>query len=612
MLTMAVWVPLALVVLLLPGMAVAALSVRRCGLGWQPYPLVLVGSSLVHLVAFFLWFWAPWAGRSWTWMVLVSSVTTLLMPQRRRTVRQWTRDRDLCTVLVLMIGAALAVLGSLLLHGGALNPTDVATQRWTDTRMPPDNVLPAMLADRVVRHAPTEPFFGGWRSSDRPPLQAAAVAFTEPVRVGLTFEQHYQVVSTVLAVQCLGALWMLLRRLGVTAGITGAAVLAASASGTVLLNSAYVWPKLLSAALVLCAAALLVPEGRPGWSVTAVRRRLNWVWAGVGAALALLAHGAALFALLPGMLAMMAWALIARLRRPQLPSQSRRLSGAASRSASGPVAGMLAGTLTMVPWLIYQRTVAPPGDRLLTWHLGGVTDPVAEPWYRVMVQHYRAVGWSGAWHNHVQNVAVLANPARWWGDALGWSGSPLLLRSLERGHVLNGVGVGWLGLACIPIVLAVPRFRWRLEGTVGAVLLGAAAWMLLMWCALMFGPAGTIPDTSTAVVALLLLAGPVLVAAAISPWAAWAVAALACVRFGRVWLFSGDPLRPLVSIASVCVLIIGALMVVLAAASATWTTTSARISNPPVARLRTASPRETGGGLGRTATAGSDGRRPKT
>ena len=590
---MAVWVPFAMAVLLAPGMATAALIGRRVGPGFLPFPLILVGSSLVHLVAFFLWYLAPWAGRTWTWMVLVLSVMALLTPVGRRAMRQGTRDRDVFTVVVLMTGVALTVLGSLLLHGGALNPTDVATQRWTDARMPPDNVLPAMLADRVVRHAPTEPFFGGWRSSDRPPLQAGAVAFTEPVRLGLTFEQHYQVVSTVLAVQCLGALWMLLRRLRVNPGVTGAAVLATAASGTVLLNSAYVWPKLLSAALVLCAATLLAPEA------TVRRPRMNWMWAGMAAALALLAHGAALFALLPAVLVMVGWTLVHKV------GLSRRAF------VTGCVLAVAAGTLTMVPWLIYQRVVAPPGDRLLTWHLGGVTEPVSKPWYRVVVEHYRSVGWRVAWHNHVENVAVLANPARWWRDAFGFTGSPLLLRSLERGHVFNGVGVGWLGLACIPVVVTVPRFRRRHEGVVGAVLLGGAAWMVMMWCALMFGPAGTIPDTSTAVVALLLLAGPVLVAASISPWAAWALAALACVRCGRVWLFSADPLRPLTSTASLCVLIFGALTVVVAALSAAWPSTSARNSNSLVDRRRTASPHGIAGSLGQIATGESGDLRPR-
>jgi len=590
---MAVWVPLAMVVLLVPGMAVAALMSRRVGPRWQPYPLILVGSSLVHLVAFFLWFLTPLAGRMWTLIVLVFSVTTLLTSAGQHALRHWSRDQDLCAVTALMIGAALTVLGSLLLHGGALNPTDVATQRWTDARMPPDNVLPAMLADRVVRNAPTDPFFGGWQSSDRPPLQAGAVAFTEPVRIGLSFEQHYQVVATVLAVQCLGAMWMLLRRLRVMAGVTGAAVLATAASGTVLLNGAYVWPKLLSAALVLCAATLLLPEA------TLRRTRMNWVWAGMAAALALMAHGAAVFALLPAVLVLVGW-----------PSAQKR----GRRSHHSSTGWLLAGTslaLTMVPWLIYQRMVAPPGDRLLTWHLGGVREPMSKPWYQVVVEQYRSVGWNMAWHNHLANVAVLANPVRWWRDAFGFSGSPLLLRSLERGHVLNGVGVGWLGLVCIPVVVAVPRFRQRHDGTVGAVLLGSAAWMLVMWCALMFGPAGTIPDTSTAVIALLLLAGPVLVSASISPWAAWTLAALACVRCGRVWLFSADPLRPLTSTASLCVLMVGALIVVVAALSAACRATSARSSISLAGRRRTASPREIAGSLGRTATGENGGLRPR-
>ena len=562
-LIMAPWAFVALPVLMAPGVALAIVAARLgaggddAAQGQNVYPMILIGSAMVHFIAFFAWYWAPRSGRIFTWAVLGASAVVLLSRWGRCALRAWVADRDLVSSAVLCVGASLMVLGSLLLHGGALHPTDVAAQRWTDARMPPDNVLPAMLADRVIRRAPTEPFFAGWRSSDRPPLQAGAVAFTVPLRRGLTFEQHYQVVSTVLAVQCLGALWALLRRLRASPSGAGAAVLGATASGTLLLNAAYVWPKLLSATLVLAAIIVVLP----GTHTPSAPSRPAWVYAGAGSALALLAHGAALFALLPVVLVAVAASAWSRLRRAPVPGSAS--SGGALGTAQWPAVGLGVGVagVTMVPWLLYQRLVAPPGDRLLVWHLAGITEPVTQPWYRVVADRYASIGWSGAWHNRIENLSVLANHARLLRDALGWRGATLLLRSLERGHVLNGVGVGWLGMACIPVVLAVPRFRSRHDGVVGAVLIGTAAWCVLVWCALMFGPAGTIPDTSTAVIALLLSAGPILVAAAVDRRLAWLVALLGCVRFTRVWLLAGDLRMPDVSTAAVLVIILGVLMI---------------------------------------------------
>lgn len=566
-LLMGLWVPLAMVALLSPGASLLAALSQRRSRTWPATasfatvgPAVLVASAAVHLMAFFAWWVAPWLGRTWTVVVLAASWVNLARPAIRRRVRTWIAAPQVGFAAGLAGGAALVVLGSLLLHGGALHPTDVATQRWTADRLPPDNVLPAMLADRVIHGAPTDPFFAGWQSSDRPPLEAGAVAFTEPLRIGLTFEQHYQVVCTALAALCLPALYALLLGLRIRTSVAVAAVIGAASSGTLVLNAGYVWPKLLSAALVLCAGALLLPgaDGPPD-----VRR---WAMAGMACSLSLLAHGAGLYAILPVVVLAPLGVLAVR-------------PGATWWKRVG--VGIIVSALTMLPWLLYQRFVAPPGDRLLTWHLAGVEGVVADPWYRVMVDHYRSIGWAGAWHNHWANVGVLANHDhllwRLLRDAFPLHGPSTTLRSIEFGHFLNTVGAGWLALLASPVAVLQVRRRVgrrpsadathtdRTTGSTeldaGAVLLGWVAWAVLVWCAVAFGPAATIPHQGTAVTSLLLMAAPIVVAGAIHPRVAWAFAALAVARVSWVWLLAADPARREVSSAAVMVLIVGALMI---------------------------------------------------
>ena len=52
--------------------------------------------------------------------------------------------------------------------------------------------------------------------------------------------------------------------------------------------------------------------------------------------------------------------------------------GGYAMSGRGPRWGRLAGGLLALvlyaPWLAYQRLYDPPGDRLLKWHLAGVTE----------------------------------------------------------------------------------------------------------------------------------------------------------------------------------------------------------------------------------------------
>ena len=52
--------------------------------------------------------------------------------------------------------------------------TTIQTQDRLIWYLPPDNVLPAMLAEKMYLGQPLRPnIFADWQSSDRPPLQRA-------------------------------------------------------------------------------------------------------------------------------------------------------------------------------------------------------------------------------------------------------------------------------------------------------------------------------------------------------------------------------------------------------------------------------------------------------
>jgi hypothetical protein len=196
---MAIWAVCAMIVLLLPGCSIVAVASR-----WKPNLVrlgvgpIVVCASVVHFAAFFVWYQSSTFGIAFTFFVLGISAGVFFQRRGRVALAAWARDRDVRIPIVMATGMSIAVLGSLLLHGGALHPPDIATGRWVPG-LPPDNVLPLLLVERFVTNTPVEPFFAGWLSSDRPPLQAGAFAFVEPLRVGLAFDQLYQVAATVLA-----------------------------------------------------------------------------------------------------------------------------------------------------------------------------------------------------------------------------------------------------------------------------------------------------------------------------------------------------------------------------------------------------------------------------
>jgi hypothetical protein len=564
MLVMSTSMMVLFVVLLVPGAALSIAGSRRwpqlVQIGLAP---VMVLSALVHFIAFFAWYRSPLWGRGFSICVLSISVGIFLTRQGRAAIAGWFKDRDVRSPLLLALGVALAVFGSLLLHGGGAHPTDVAAERWLLLRLPPDNVLPAMLADRVVRDIPVEPFFDGWKSSDRPPLQAGAVAFAEPLRIGMSFEQQYQVVSTDLATWSLLGLWVFLRRLRIRRNPCAAALLMAAASGNVVLNSAFVWPKLLSAGLAFVALSLALPDtaipDRPtsigtGW-------RLRSVFGGAAVSLSLLAHGASMFAFAPVLLGTPVVWLIAR--------HTRTVGWSANLTLRRSALAGLVSVGVLVPWLVYQRTVAPPGDRLLAWHLGGILTIPTKPWYRMTIDHYRSIGWAGAMKNRYENVRVLSNPHHLFDQAFAVRGTWVNVRVNEFYRVFNGVNLAWIGIGLLLAVVLVPRARQRHEAVVGASLLAYCAWGLIVWVAIAFGPGATTPHQGTAVVQLLLLAGPSLIMSSIHRWVGWAVSLAASLRVIVVWLLAGDSKRPNVSSTSLLILIIGLAFVAIATLDAT-------------------------------------------
>ena len=125
---------------------------------------------------------------------------------------------------------------------------------------------------------------------------------------------------------------------------------AALASDIAILYGFYVWPKLIAAAFLLAALALVIspPLGRSGAAIWRVGALL-----GALLALGMLAHGASIYGIIP-------LVLIAAYRG--IPSW--RWIGAAAA----------VGVVMMGSWSAYQNYDDPPGNRLIKWHLAGVTE----------------------------------------------------------------------------------------------------------------------------------------------------------------------------------------------------------------------------------------------
>lgn len=541
-----------LALFLAPGIVgTATVRGERSGIdGWAP---TLAISGSFAFLAFFAYYLAPNLGRVFSACVLIGTVAMLGRRATRRSVRAMLGSVDMALPLALIVALGLVFTGSVMLRGSIAHPTDAAVVRYTHP-LPPDNVLPIMLAARVIDGQAVEPFFAGWLSSDRPPLQAGAFALISPLTPKSSRDFHYQAQATALQLLVIAGMWVLVRRAGMSLTTTFGVVLATCFTGTMVIHSTYVWPKLICAAYSLLALAELVPRpthGRVEASRSTLRTTALTGWT---FSLAIASHGGASFVLAPLALVGSAWVIAFPVRSSVRRRRARAVDGPAFRQLlAGTAVAAVVGLGVYSPWLAYQHFVAPPGNRLMKWHLAGQLPIDSRDFLTTMVDAYTDVPVSSLLANKRSNVRELVNSQRFVADILPIAGgreSIWRVRAREFGHVGNTVAVSLIGVA---IGLAgvgarvvrrllgrafVPSEESRVAGRAAGACLAFATFTALLWALLLYGPKGTAPHEGSLAVPLLFFIGGALAAASVHRAALALIVAASAYRCVRVWLFA--------------------------------------------------------------------------
>jgi hypothetical protein len=552
----------------------------------------LIFSGVIAYGSFFAYVLSPPFGRLYSLGFLGGSVALLVFhPVVRRFVRAVFTHRDVLTPLLIAVSVGVLYTGSTLLYGGEVHVSLVANSRYRDA-LPPDNILPQLVAERVVDGIRGEPFLGDWLSSDRAPLQSAAETLVSPLLPKGSRELNYQAIATMLQLLVIPAGWVLLRRLRLNVEVTLGVIVATALSGTMALHSTYVWPKLLCAAYsLLCIAGLLpddVRETNPDAAAVANPSRLLWRGLISGAALGLsfAAHGGALFVLLPMICVLMVllgrslWFARRNGARPHLARSSslaRDSSGLAPTTRTQPrefvqTAGgaLLVCALLLAPWLAYQRVIAPPGNRLLKWHLAGVIDIDQRSFRQAMVDQYTKPPLREILANKRSNIRELVNPERFLADVVPVLGSDTSIdrvRQREFGSLGNAASISMVGLV-MGLAGWVVKRRSSRELVVGLLGLAAGSLATLLWCVALYGPNATLPHQGSLAVPLVLIGSSALLAASAHRWALGAFVVLSGYKVTRVWILAG-PLSPerQRSTVALSMLLIGAVALIAVTAS---------------------------------------------
>ncbi len=477
---------LAVLLTVLPFFTALILLQSRCG-GDQPLQvtLALVLSGVFALAVFFAFYFSYGLGL----VLVIAGFLAVLWAGWQFGRSQPLRLARFTPLLAVLFLAAL-VVSTLYLYGGDQSPEGVPAGRH-DLMLPPDNQIPELFADKIFHREPLRPFLADWLTSDRPPLQTGFLLISRPW-VRAPAGRIAAALSCQLAVYA--GLWVLLTALGVARRPGRLCLLVCATSGFFLLNTLYTWPKLLPAGYLLAAAGLL-------HRIATQRRRATGVEIialGGCAALAMLGHGGSFF----GLLALGAV----------------HLARGGWRDHRLVIGSAVIALLLFAPWLAYQHWADPPGDRLLKYHLANHRDVDPRGALTVIAEAYRQAPAAEIFRDKWSNVRVLAGDFTHIFPSLGrtfvefvtgdWSRAWWRFSNAMQGgqffHLVQSPGVLLAGLPFLWLARRQPRAQ-------------AAVWCLrvalvsiVVWCALMFGPEGTVIHQGTYLTGALLHVAAVL------------------------------------------------------------------------------------------------------
>jgi len=381
---------------------------------------------------------------------------------------------------------------------------DYSSRRFGPPFLSIDNFIPQIFAEDILRGQIPKPIVGDWLSSDRPPLQTGMVLWNHPWMRG-NRDLQYQILGVIFQLTCLAGVLAYLDAAKVSRKAAALALAAIIFWGFTFLNSFYSWPKLLPVAFLFVIAGYLLTDryntARSSWRVGAA--------VGAAASLAMLCHGGSIFALIGLGLTLLL------LRRVPTP----RFIGAAFVTA----------VLFYVPWMLYQKHYDPPGDRLLKWHLAGVTAPHPEIGLgHLLVANYGKLGLDEIARYKESNFEVLF-------DALPfWHHPAILLHGIISGNRAQAAAavaelrysmflhwfwsIDLFSFAPLAFLLClILRRRKSVELRQAFDLWLVTVVMLVIWCLIMFGPRTTQVHQGCYFTELAAVAGGVLLLWAVSP-----------------------------------------------------------------------------------------------
>jgi len=441
--------------------------------------LTFCAAVLLLGVLGYLSFWLAYANYALFGAVKIAVLAALLIWFGIVVYRRRIEYRGLAEPLLYVSLFCIIVVTLGLSDGGLEQPSQTAERRFSHP-LPLDNIVPLVTVQALKSGRVPSPLVGDWLLSDRPPLQSGLYLL-------LSLRNHpmmYQVVCSWLQATFLFGVWGIAVAMMLPTAARRIVLLACCLLPTAIINTFFVWPKLLSVGYVLLVFALLFcrkPESD-------AERTAFGILIGGLTALAMLSHGSSLFALLGFTVVVLAfWAW---------PPLRTMIYGAAALLA------------IYVPWMLYQSFIDPPGNRLLKWHLAGVLKIDDRSFLETLRDSYGALSWHDYWQGRRSNLNALFGT--WPGELLDpligpftgrWS--PASVRAADFFSLLPSLHVfAVAALVAIALLVVLPHP----QRAVGLRMLVAILGTLAAFVLLIFIPGQTVNHQGTYAVQILATA----------------------------------------------------------------------------------------------------------
>lgn len=339
--------------------------------------------------------------------------------------------------------------------------------------LPFDNALPFIYAENILNNEDKKLALD-WTIADRPPLQIAATLPIEDLSKGndqFSRFYAYHIFSVLLQLAWVGAIWGVLQRLKINKKKQVLILIGFSATGFFYLHSIFIWPKLLSAALVVSAIAIFV--GAPSKKIP-----YNYLpFAAVLIALGLLAHSGVLFTLVAFALLFLYMAV----RAGNINYKCLLVSA-------------FLGLAILAPWQNFKNSVV-HSDRLVKYHFAGIHEyEDKRGTLKTIVDEYRKTDFARWQHVKVQNSKTLIS-----GNLNQNKNCPIKADTIFSGCNLSywrAVTFFSTLFALEIFILGLVLFFYRLirrqlddfDKQIGLIALGS----IVLWVLAMFEPGGTV------------------------------------------------------------------------------------------------------------------------